>query len=129
MLTPAIQSPIWKVPYRRNPFFTGCEEVLSQLQQALQQQNAAALSQPQGISGLGGIGKTQIALEYVYRYQQDYQAILWVGADSASTLTSEFVTIAHVLDLPERNEQDQQVIVTAVMSWLQPACRLVINSR
>jgi tetratricopeptide (TPR) repeat protein len=119
MLAPAIQSPIWKVPYRRNPFFTGSEEVLSQLQQALQQENAAALSQPQGISGLGGIGKTQVALEYAYRHQRDYQAILWVGADSASTLTSEFVNIAHVLGLPERSEQDQQVIVKAVMHWLQ----------
>lgn len=112
------QSPIWKVPYRRNPFFTGNEEKLSQLQQALQQTNAAALSQPQGISGLGGIGKTQMALEYAYRHQRDYQAVLWVGADSASTLTSEFVSIAHALGLPERGEQDQQAIVKAVMHWL-----------
>lgn len=119
MLAPAAQPLIWKVPYRRNPFFTSNEEILSQLQQALQQENAAALSQPQGISGLGGIGKTQIALEYAYRHQCDYRVILWVGADSASTLTSEFVSIARVLGLPESNEQDQRVIIQAVMHWLQ----------
>jgi hypothetical protein len=47
------------------PFFTGREEVLSQLHDALSS-GKAALTQPQAISGLGGIGKTQTAVEYAY---------------------------------------------------------------
>ena len=56
----------WNIPYPRNPFFTGQEAVLMQLATTLKQGEVAALSQPQAITGLGGIGKTQIVLEYAY---------------------------------------------------------------
>jgi hypothetical protein len=69
---------LWNVPYQRNLFFTGREEILEQLHTTLTTQQATALTQPHAINGLGGIGKTQTALEYIYRYHTDYQAILWV---------------------------------------------------
>lgn len=116
---PGTQPHFWNVPYQRNPFFTGGEETLTHLYRALQTERAAALSQPHGISGLGGIGKTHIALEYAYRYQCDYQALLWVRADSASTLTSEYVALAHLLGLPERDEQDQRIVVEAMLRWFR----------
>ncbi len=68
---------IWNVPYPRNPFFLGRDVELAQLRSHLQAGQATALSQPQAISGLGGIGKSQLALEYAYRYHQDYKAVLW----------------------------------------------------
>ena len=110
--------PIWHVPYQRNPFFTGRDEVLDSVHNALHADNAACLTQAQGMSGLGGIGKTQAALEYAYRYHKDYQAVLWAGADSSSVLATEFVRIADVLQLPERNERNQQRVIEAVMRWL-----------
>src|SRR5436305_9069217 len=80
---PAVTLPsIWNIPYPRNPFFTGQEAVLTQLANALKAGQAAALSQPQAISGLGGIGKTQTVIEYAYRHREDYQAVLWVLADT-----------------------------------------------
>src|SRR5690349_2764993 len=57
---------LWNVPYPRNPFFTGREELLTHLAEALRMGPATALTQPQAISGLGGIGKTQVAVEYAY---------------------------------------------------------------
>src|SRR6266566_3910496 len=51
---------IWNIPYPRNSFFLGREEIFSRLRMQLQAGQATALSQPQAISGLGGIGKTQI---------------------------------------------------------------------
>ncbi len=68
-----VAPPIWSVPYRRNPFFTGREEILAHLNAVLRSSRTAALTQPQAISGLGGVGKTQIALEYAYRYRDDYR--------------------------------------------------------
>ena len=61
---------VWNVPYLRNPFFTGRDELLDRLAQQLAPEvqaqktttRRAALTQPQAIKGLGGIGKTQIAL-------------------------------------------------------------------
>ena len=111
------ESLLWNVPYHRNPFFTDREDVLQSLHDTFRQGKAAALTQ--AISGLGGTGKTQIAAEYAYRYHYEYQAVLWVKADSREVLTSDFVNIAYLLNLPEKNEQDQNQVVTVVKRWLQ----------
>src|SRR3981081_4684804 len=65
-------SGAWNVPYRRNPFFTGREKLLHHLHENLTTSKEAILTQPQAISGLGGIGKTQIAMEYAYRFWNEY---------------------------------------------------------
>jgi hypothetical protein len=71
--------------------FTGREDLLTQLATTLRAGQLAALSQPQAISGLGGIGKTQLALEYAYRFRQDYQAVLWAQADTREAFTSSYL--------------------------------------
>src|SRR5207248_3305913 len=101
-------SQVWNIPYRRNPFFTGRESILDRLHIMLHAGSAAALSQPPAISGLGGIGKTQAAVEYAYRYRDDYQDVLWVQANTHETLTSSYVTLAGLLNLPEQGAQDQK---------------------
>src|SRR5436305_12457759 len=55
---------IWNIPYLRNPFFTGREDLLMKLHEQLTATKATALTQSQAIDGLGGMGKTQIAVEY-----------------------------------------------------------------
>ena len=60
-------APHWSVPSPRNPFFTGREEVLEALHAHLSVDQAVALTQSSALHGLGGVGKTQIALEYAYR--------------------------------------------------------------
>ena len=110
--------PFWHVPYRRNPFFTGREAILIHLHELLTKKKTAALTQPEAISGLGGIGKTQVALEYAYRYGQQYQAVLWVRAASRDVLTSDFAALATLLNLPEKEVQDQSQAVAAVKRWL-----------
>lgn len=110
---------IWNIPYQRNPFFTGREDILSQLHHVLHAENAVTLSHPQGISGLGGIGKTQTALEYAYRYRAEYAAVSWVHADLKLALITSLIGLAQLLELPERNEQDHSIIVEAVWRWLR----------
>jgi DNA transposition AAA+ family ATPase len=70
--------------YQRNPLFTGREAVLERLHTALSAGKSNALTQ--AISGLGGIGKTQAAVEYAYRYQNDYEFIQWVKAESRESI-------------------------------------------
>jgi hypothetical protein len=110
---------IWNVPHPRNPFFLGRDHELALLRDYLLKGEATALSQPQAISGLGGIGKTQLALEYAYRYHPDYMAVLWVRAESKEALISSYVAIATLLRLPEREVKEQDIIVQAVKGWLQ----------
>jgi hypothetical protein len=113
------QVPIWNIPYQRNPLFTGREDVLNKLSETLQGGKTAALAQPQAISGLGGIGKTQAAVEYAYRNKDNYNAILWVKAETEGSINADYVTIASLLNLPEKQEQDQSKIVEGVKYWFQ----------
>ena len=109
----------WNVPYPRNPFFTGRENLLTQLTTALGTGSATALTQPQAISGLGGIGKTQLAVEYAYHARSNYETVLWVRADTRENLVSDYVTIAGLLKLPQKDAQDQLIAVNAVKEWLR----------
>lgn len=108
---------LWSVPYARNPFFTGRKEILSQLHAHLHQVHATALTQAWAVSGLGGIGKTQVALEYVYQYRQEYRSIFWTNAASQENLMADLVNIADTLQLPERFGQDQMKKIAAVKRW------------
>src|SRR6266699_353602 len=110
---------LWNVPFARNPFFTGRDAILADLGSTLTTTQRAAITQPQAISGLGGIGKTQTAIEYAYRYQDDYQAVLWVRSSTREELLSDFIAIASLLHLPEKDAQDQSSAVTAVKAWLE----------
>jgi len=106
---------IWTVPQQRDMFFTGREMMLQALRESLKPGCTMALTQ--AISGLGGIGKTHTAVEYAYRFHQDYEAVLWLQADSWEVLVSQCIQLADVLALPAQKESDQ--MVEAVQRWLR----------
>lgn len=121
---------VWNVPHSRNPHFTGRGDLLDRLHQYLtptgQIDSAptrrAALTQPLAIKGLGGIGKTQIAVEYAYRSrdQGHYTHTLWINAASEETAITSFVVIAELLpSFSVKNETDQRKLVEAVKRWLE----------
>jgi tetratricopeptide (TPR) repeat protein/transcriptional regulator with XRE-family HTH domain len=100
-----------------NQYFTGREAQLQQLHEQF------VASQPlgsiQAISGLAGVGKTQLALTYAYRYREHYHDISWVSAETRETLVTSYVQLARLLRLPERQEQEQEKVVEAVKGWLR----------
>ncbi|MBV9258965.1 MAG: helix-turn-helix domain-containing protein [Ktedonobacteraceae bacterium] len=110
-------TPLWEVPYPRNPFFTEREDFLFQLHELLNQKQGIALSQSWVVSGLAGVGKTQVALEYAYRYRQNYRFVFWTSATTWETLQAGIASIADLLQLPEHNEQDQSKVLQAVRKW------------
>jgi tetratricopeptide (TPR) repeat protein len=109
----------------RNPDFTGREEELKALRQSLLAGGTAALTQ--AITGLGGVGKTQLAAEYAYRYRDGYDHILWVRSEEPAQLADDFAGLAKLLDLPEQDEQDQRVIHQAVCQWLATHDRWLLS--
>lgn len=118
LLPPRPAARISNIPITRNRFFTGRADLLEKLYERLSTTRMAALTHPQALYGLGGIGKTQTAAEYAYRYGDDYTHVFWIRAATRETLVSDFVRLAELLDLAEKDQQDQQQIVAAVQSWL-----------
>ncbi|HEY0753998.1 MAG TPA: FxSxx-COOH system tetratricopeptide repeat protein [Ktedonobacteraceae bacterium] len=107
----------WNIPARRNPYFVGRAEILERIHQAFASSDSDR-SQPQALYGLPGIGKTQVSLEYIYRYQSEYEKIFWVKADSPERLTADLVSLAYPLHLPEKEQQEEKIVLAAVALWL-----------
>ena len=119
---PQDSSVIWNVPYRQNPFFTGRENVLTSLYTQFRSDKAPA--RVQAISGLGGCGKTQIALEYAYRYHRDYSVILWLRGDKRDALREDWNAIATQLHLPAKEKGER--VVDSIKLWLKANTRWLL---
>jgi len=103
------------VPYEHNEFFTGREADLEKLHQAFQ--NESNQTWRQVLYGTGGIGKTSAAIEYCHLYRHAYEDVFWTNADSYQALENEFIALAHRLDLPVHNRQDDRQYLAAMQEW------------
>ena len=102
---------------RRNIFFTGRSETLAALADNFfsGQQPASA----QVIKGMGGIGKTQIAREYAYRFSSQYEVIWWVRAENELTLVEDYTSFARAVDLAAECDGHEKQSIAAVRQWLE----------
>ena len=98
---PRNNPPIWQVP-TRNAAFTGRVEVLEQLHDRLAGTSMAVVS-PLALHGLGGVGKTQVALEYAHRYMADYDAIWWIPAEQDELINGALAPMAQSLGVRSRD--------------------------
>ncbi|MGW5666412.1 FxSxx-COOH system tetratricopeptide repeat protein [Micromonospora sp. NPDC003776] len=82
----------------RNANFTGRRDLLDSLHQRLRAGTTAVL--PEAVHGAGGVGKSQLVIEYVYLHQQDFDLIWWIPAERPAQIQSALVELALRLDLP-----------------------------
>lgn len=108
------------IPYPPNSRFRGRGDILAAIHDCLAGKQVARSTQRSvALYGMGGVGKTQIALRYVYDYQASYKAVFWVSADSPSKLFQDFTKIAKTLNLNAGNLSDQNEIVREVQRWFR----------
>jgi Holliday junction resolvasome RuvABC ATP-dependent DNA helicase subunit len=67
----------------RNPDFTGRESLLLTLERSLEARSKASVL-PHALHGFGGVGKTQLAVEYAYRFADRYDLVWWIPAEQQS---------------------------------------------
>ena len=82
------------VPYQRNVHFTGREKLLATVHNELSKELPQRWNHRLALYGLGGVGKTQLALEYAYSHKENYHGVYWLSAVSQATLFSGFTEIA-----------------------------------
>ncbi|MDG4577236.1 MAG: FxSxx-COOH system tetratricopeptide repeat protein [Defluviicoccus sp.] len=115
---PGALPAIWNLTHR-NPNFTGRVAQLDALRAHLTGGSTAAVTQAASISGLGGIGKSQLAIEYAYRYRGDYDLAWWLRAEEPGSLAADYAALARALDLPAKDAAEQAVVLAAVRAWLE----------
>jgi tetratricopeptide (TPR) repeat protein len=93
----------------RNPSFSGRGELLEKLYATLQAESAAAVVPTGAVHGLGGVGKTQLALEYAHRFASDYDIAWWVPAELPTSATAALATLAGRLGVAQVADQSEMV--------------------
>jgi tetratricopeptide (TPR) repeat protein len=72
------------------------------------------------LHGLGGIGKTRLAVEYALRHASEYSALLFVSAETAERLNAGLAALAapDILDLPQKDAPQDELRISAALKWL-----------
>lgn len=114
--------------------FKGREEFLKQLRRSLERSSdhRATAIMGKAVHGLGGVGKTRLAVEYAWQHADEYSAVLCVTADSPENLQRNLADLTGplVLDLAEHSATEEVIRVAAALRWLQshPGWFLILDN-
>jgi len=107
---------VWGNIPPRNPNFTGRAELLDELHQRLLREKATAVL-PHTLHGMGGVGKSLLAVEYLYRHMTEYDVVWWVSAERSAQISLSLVELAPRLGLAPGS--DASSTVTTVLEALR----------
>ena len=108
------ESRVTYIPFPRNRNFVGRQAYLERLHQDLQSSKPTAVTQ--AFTGLGGIGKTQLVLEYSYRYAQEYDVLWWIRSEKQDTRTADLTSLGRAIGVDATGPLSEVVRRTIV--WL-----------
>ncbi|MGD8473459.1 MAG: hypothetical protein PVH59_05005, partial [Anaerolineae bacterium] len=108
-----------RVPFQRNGSFTGRVQPLLDLARARLDEDAPATVVTQVAGGMGGAGKTQLAVEFAYRYGRFFRGVHWIEAAQPGLIGAEISECgrAMVLSPWPRGQPDQVERTLEVWRW------------
>ncbi|GAP84174.1 putative NB-ARC and TPR domain protein [Rosellinia necatrix] len=109
------------IPLLQNNRFSGRSTYMNKIERALDPtENHAPSPRSMALFGMGGVGKTQLALEYAHRSAEKYDVVLWILADSSITIGQSFREVAQGLQLCQTQDevQDSAAAIWKVKNWL-----------
>jgi transcriptional regulator with XRE-family HTH domain len=104
----------WNVP-ARNPAFTGRDDLLAALRERLE---AGRVPVAQALYGMGGVGKSQLAVEYAHRFAAGYDVIWWIDAEQDGLIGDQVVSLGLVLGCVPAGA-DTETVRVAVLAELR----------
>jgi tetratricopeptide (TPR) repeat protein len=108
------------IPYERNAYFTGRERLLVTIHEELSKSMPKRWNHRIALHGLGGVGKTQLALEYAFSQRENYSGVYWINAVSQATLFSGFQDIAkQTLCVANPETMKPSELTISVLDWLK----------
>ena len=114
--------------------FKGRDNTMEQLQYSLRRagHGHATTIVGKALHGLGGVGKTRLAVEYAWQHAGDYSAILFITADTPQALQRNLAGLCGplALDLAEQRVPEEEPRLAAVVRWLQqnPGWFLILDN-
>ncbi|MFD3927461.1 FxSxx-COOH system tetratricopeptide repeat protein [Streptomyces sp. NPDC058614] len=102
---PLEQPEVWGGVPRRNVRFTGRETLLTEVRRLFQDTDFGAVA----LHGMSGVGKTQLAMEYVYRFSSEYDVVWWVNAGQRVTYRGQLAGLAPQLRLSTGAEYGERI--------------------
>jgi hypothetical protein len=116
---PETPATIHYIPFAENSRFWGRREILSRIDNALFAETSQSSLRSFALYGMGGVGKTQIALKYANSSRSKFSAIFWIAAENSITLGQSFREIAKMMCLIKPDEEaDDNAVILEVKSWL-----------
>ncbi|RKK57679.1 hypothetical protein BFJ69_g17448 [Fusarium oxysporum] len=106
--------PFASIPFRRDPTFVDRGDILDQIGRQCSEPASRV-----AIVGLGGVGKSQLAIEFAYRFaaRSAETWVFWVHASTQARIIEGFKSIADTVKLMGRNRPDADVL-QLVFDWL-----------
>ncbi len=110
----------WQLPLNNDEFFVGRESLIEKLNQHCRPDQAYQMLVLSAVSGLGGVGKTQLATYYLYHAKHQYNLRAWFRAENSTLLLADYRNFAKDFDLiPLDEKTPKKEVIAAVKRYLE----------
>jgi len=116
---PRSSRAVWLSVPSRNRNFTGRNALLDTLHRAFFDGDWAGATQV--LTGLGGVGKTQVAIEYIHRHAREYKLVAWLRAEQPAALQTDMRALGEALGISASEGMQFESLVRSIHGRL--ACR------